>query len=111
MKKFLCLRKPQNSHEHVTSTDRSPSIWASDKMRIKKYLKSQFPTELIKTEKANIFLILPNERDSVVSFANQSSRSVLLYFDCVQLQLRYNSDNLVSWQVLKTPTIARPRRP
>ena len=57
MKKFLCLRKPQNSHEH---------IWAPDKMRIKWHLKSQFPTELIKTEKATIFLILPTERANAI---------------------------------------------
>ena len=66
MKKFLCLRKPQNSHEHVTSKERSPSIWSPDKMRIKKHLKSQIPTELIKTEKANIFLILPTERANAI---------------------------------------------
>jgi len=35
-------------------------------MRIKKPLKSQFPTKLIKTEKANIFLILPTERSNAI---------------------------------------------
>ena len=35
-------------------------------MRIKKHLKSQIPTELIKTEKANIFLILPTERANAI---------------------------------------------